>query len=766
MDRLSVPMPPTRKGTTATILLADGNAGDRTELRRIFERDGFSVSETASAEPPDLIVLHSADLCRAFRQDPLTRHIPILQLHSPHARHSAPEAAPDACLTAPAEPAAMIAVARALVRARRAEQREDGTGRTFRAALEAIGCCALMLDSSGMIRQVNRAVCELIGRPEEDLIGKHYLEVAPGITESEAELPFDRARRTLGRQFAELQAGGRSFRVEVYPLLDGNGAFAGALRTIEDITDRQSAERDRERLVSQLASERARLETVLQQMPAGVIMAEAPSGKLVLINGRVESIFRGPFRIGGGIEDYFQYQAFRPNGRPYKPDEHPLARTIRDGEVITDEEMEVVRADGTRAAVLVSSAPIRNSEGAILAGALTFHDVTERTQLEHQLRQAQKMEAMGRLAGGVAHDFNNLLTVIGGYGQMVRDALDPKSPLRRDLDAILEASDRASTLTRQLLTFSRRQMVEPRVLDLNRNISRISRMLRRVIREDIELVTLLKADPARVKADPAQIEQVLMNIAVNAKDAMPKGGKLTVETAFVEIAEEAEALDGLKPGQYVALSMTDTGTGMDAETQSHLFEPFFTTKSKGKGTGLGLSTVYGIVKQNGGEIVISSELGRGTAVRMYFPLAEERVKSGGGAGRRPAERPGSETILVVEDDAEVRKLAAEMLSRQGYTVLEAASGPEALRVWKQHASSIDLILTDVVMPSMAGPELAAKLMAERADLKVLYMSGYPEDVMAKHGLTASESTFVHKPFTSDALIHSVRLVLDAEHDER
>ena len=766
MDPLGAPMPPTRQGTTATVLLADGKAGDRAELRRIFERDGFSVSEAASAGPPDLIVLHNGDLCRAFRQDPLTRHVPILQLRLPHTRRPALEAAPDACLTLPAEPAALIAVARALVRARRAELREHNVGDTWQAALEAIGSSALMLDSSGMVQRANRALCELLGKPEPELIGKHYLEVTPGFAEPQEELPFDRARRTLGRQFAELKAGGRSFRVDVYPLLDSSGAFAGAVRTIQDITDRQSVERDRERLVSQLASERARLETVLQQMPAGVIMAEAPSGKLVLINGRVESIFRGPFRIGGGIEDYFQYQAFRPNGRPYRPEEHPLARTIRNGEVITDEEMEVVRADGTRAALLVSSAPIRNAEGAILAGALTFHDVTERTQLEHQLRQAQKMEAMGRLAGGVAHDFNNLLTVIGGYGQMVRDALDPKSPLQTDLEAILEASDRASTLTRQLLTFSRRQMVEPRVLDLNRTISRIGRMLRRVIREDIELVTLLKADPARMKADPAQIEQVLLNVAVNAKDAMPKGGKLTVETAYVEIAGEATALDGLKPGQYVVLSMTDTGTGMDAETQSHLFEPFFTTKSKGKGTGLGLSTVYGIVKQNGGEIVILSELGRGTTVRMYFPLAEECVKTGGATGRRPAERPGTETILVVEDDAEVRKLAAEMLSRQGYAVLEAASGHEALRLWRRHASSIDLVLTDVVMPSMAGPELAAKLIVERVGLKVLYMSGYPDEVMAKYGLTTSESAFIHKPFTSDALIHSVRLVLDAERDER
>ncbi|HEY1206314.1 MAG: response regulator [Bryobacteraceae bacterium] len=731
-------------------------------LKRILEQGGFSVIEIISDELPELIVLHSADLCRRFKQDPLTRHIPILQLHRPHARRAGPEDAADACLTDPAEPGALIAVAEALVRVRRAEQHEREARHKYQAALDAIGCGAALLDSSGVMRQVNRALCELVGKPGEELIGKHYLDAPPGVTESEEGLPFDRARQTLIRQFAEIEAGGRCFRVEVDPLLDSGGAFAGAVRTVEDITDRKAAERERERLLSQLASERARLETVVQQMPAGVIMAEAPSGKLVLINGRVESIFRGPFRIGGGIKDYLQYPAFRPNGRAYRPDEHPLARTIQSGEVITDEEMEFVRADGTRAAVLVSSAPIRNAEGSIIAGALTVHDVTERTQLEHQLRQAQKMEAMGRLAGGVAHDFNNLLTVIGGYGQMVRDALDPKNPLRKDLEAILEASDRASTLTRQLLTFSRRQMVEPRVLDLNRHIARISRMLRRVIREDIELVTILKADPARIKADPAQIEQVLLNVAVNAKDAMPKGGKLTVETAFVNAAGATTLPGGLKPGQYVVLSMADTGTGMDAETQSHLFEPFFTTKSKGKGTGLGLSTVYGIVKQNGGEVAIDSELGRGTTVRVYFPLAEERIKTGGALGRRPAARPGTETILVVEDDSEVRKLAAEMLSRQGYAVLEAASGPEALRLWRRHAGSIDLLLTDVVMPSMAGPELAAKLTAERPDLKVLYMSGYPEDTMAKRGLTASESTFLHKPFTSDALVHSVRMVLDGE----
>jgi PAS domain S-box-containing protein len=747
----------------ATVLLADGSFEERVQTRHVLEHGGFAVMEAMpAAGAPDLILLHSPDLCRRFKQDPLTRHIPVLQLHRAHARHAAPEAAADACLTDTAGPGALIAVAGALVRARRAERREGEARRKCQAAIEAIEHGACLLDSSGFIQQVNRAMCELLAKPGEELIGKHFLDVPPGVAEPKGELPFDRAQRSLRRECSEIEAGGRWFRLTVYPLLDVRGAFAGAVRTVEDITDRKAAKRDRERLLSQLASERARLETVLQQMPAGVIMAEAPGGKLVMINGRVESIFRGPFRIGGGIKDYLQYPAFRPNGRAYRPEEHPLARTLDTGERITDEEMEFVRADGTRAAVLVGATPIRNPEGFIVAGVLTLHDVTERNQLEHQLRQAQKMEAMGRLAGGVAHDFNNLLTVIGGYGQMVQDALDSKDPMRKDMEAILEASDRASALTRQLLTFSRRQMIEPRVLDLNRQVSRVSRMLRRVIGEDIELVTMLEADPARIKIDPAQIEQVLVNVAVNARDAMPKGGKLTVETAFVAINAEAAATGGPKPGQYVVLSMTDTGTGMDAETQSHLFEPFFTTKSKGKGTGLGLSTVYGIVKQNGGEIAIASELGHGTTVRACFPLAEEAVKAGAIAGRRAAARPGTETVLVIEDDSEVRKLASSMLSRQGYTVLEAASGSEALRVWRRHAASIDMILTDVVMPSMDGPELAAELKAQRPDLKVLYMSGYTEDVLGKHGVTVSESTFIHKPFTSGALAHSVRSVLDGK----
>jgi len=410
--------------------------------------------------------------------------------------------------------------------------------------------------------------------------------------------------------------------------------------------------------------------------------------------------------------------------------------------------------------VLVSAVPIRNREGYVVAAMAVLHDVSERHELEAQLRRSQKMEAMGRLAGGAAHDFNNLLTIIGGYGQMALDALRPKDPVRQDLEAILEASARATALTRQLLTFSRRQMVQPKSVDLNRHILRIGRMLRRVLGEDVELATALKAAPSRIWIDPAQLEQVLLNIAVNARDAMPTGGRLTVATGTFEVAERASSELNLAPGLYVTLTMTDTGTGMSAETLSHLFEPFYTTKSKGKGTGLGLSTVYGVVKQCGGEITVASELGRGTAVTIYFATSEGPAKTHTVVPEHGPAQAGTETVLVVEDDPEVRRLASQMLARQGYSVLKAASAAEALRLWKDRHDSIDLVLSDVIMPHMSGPQMVERLRELRPDVRVLYMSGYTGDVLARHGVADTNSSFLPKPFTLETLSRTVRSVLD------
>ncbi len=383
-------------------------------------------------------------------------------------------------------------------------------------------------------------------------------------------------------------------------------------------------------------------------------------------------------------------------------------------------------------------------------------------QAEAQLRQSQKMEAIGRLAGGVAHDFNNLLTVIRGYSDLILARLPPTEPLRKDVEEVKKAADRAASLTAQLLAFSRRQFVSPKLVDLNVVVSGMATMLRRLIGEDlIQLCTVLDPQAGLIKADPGQIEQVVMNLAVNAHDAMPTGGTLTIETRSVQIAESpGRDAQSVAPGSYVMLAVRDTGCGMDEETQSHLFEPFFTTKEKGKGTGLGLSTVYGIVKQCGGHITVESKLGYGTTFTILFPRADETAETTEAGAMASGESRGKETVLLVEDEPGVRGLVHNILKLHGYTVLEARHGIEALLTGAQYMGPIHLLLTDVVMPQMSGPEVAERLAAVRPGLKVLYMSGYPDHpIFSRTGVTA-HAAFLLKPFTPNALARKVREVLD------
>lgn len=385
-------------------------------------------------------------------------------------------------------------------------------------------------------------------------------------------------------------------------------------------------------------------------------------------------------------------------------------------------------------------------------------------QREKQLQQAQKMEAVGRLAGGIAHDFNNLLTIITGYSQLMLNRLHPDDLLRNDVEEIRRAALRAATLTQQLLAFSRRQVLMPKVVNLNNIVDMVNAMLQRLIGEDIDLVTVLHPELGNVKADPAQIEQVIMNLAVNARDAMPRGGKLTIETANVEIIEPYRYGGmALTPGLYAMLAVSDTGCGMDAETQAHIFEPFFTTKEQGKGTGLGLATVYGIVKQSDGHILVYSEPGKGSTFKIYLPIVDDAVDPIDGSG---SEKPspellhGNETILLVEDEPAVRVLIRDTLRLFGYTVLEARHGYEAQLMGTQRTEPIHLLMTDVVMPQMSGRELAEGLVAVHPDMKVLYMSGYTENAVIHHGILDPGTSFLQKPFTPDTLARKVREVLD------
>ncbi len=386
--------------------------------------------------------------------------------------------------------------------------------------------------------------------------------------------------------------------------------------------------------------------------------------------------------------------------------------------------------------------------------------MTERKRLEHQLVQAQKMEAVGRLAGGIAHDFNNQLTVVLGRSEMLLERLPPEDPRRRPAQLIRETAERAAGLTRQLLAFSRKQVLEPKVLDLNQVVGGMEKMLRRLIGEDVELTLAPGAGLGAVSADPGQLEQVVMNLAVNARDAMPQGGRLLLRTANAELDTTAcRRHADAAPGRYVMLEVTDTGVGMDAATQARIFEPFFTTKEAGKGTGLGLATVFGIVKQSNGHIWVYSEPGHGTTFKVLLPRIEGEAD--GAPAETAAARRGSETILLAEDEPELRALVAEHLEARGYTVLAAATPEEALGLARAHAGPIHLLLTDVVMPGLSGRALSEQFRAERPEARVLYMSGYTDEIIGHHGLLEAGTALLQKPFTGNALALKVREVLDA-----
>jgi len=419
----------------------------------------------------------------------------------------------------------------------------------------------------------------------------------------------------------------------------------------------------------------------------------------------------------------------------------------------------IIRPDGKEKYLEIRPSFIYKDDN-VIGSRGVMRDITERKQLEQQLRQSQKMEAVGRLAGGIAHDFNNLLTVILGYSEILANRIPKGDPLHKDVDEVKKSAIRAASLTKQLLAFSRKQVLQPRKINLNNVVTETEKMLGRVIGENIELVTATSPMLGSVMADPGQIEQVIMNLVVNARDAMEEGGRLTIETANVVLDENYTRLNpGAKPGHYAMLAVTDTGSGMDDETLSHLFEPFFTTKAPGKGTGLGLSTVYGIIKQSGGYISAYSEVNKGTTFKVYLPLVSgtaqtEEVNKTGKIIYKP-----SETILLAEDEEIVRTLAARVLKDQGYKVLEANDPLQAIQIFNGYKGKVDLIVTDIIMPGMTGLGLVQRIQSTHPDIKILYISGYTDTAMLHQGVFESGTAFLQKPFTPQTLLKKVREVL-------
>jgi hypothetical protein len=584
------------------------------------------------------------------------------------------------------------------------------------------------------------------------------------------DTPFILVSGTLGEDAAveSLRSGATDYVLKTRM----NRLAPAVRRAVEELEQR----RTRRAVERALERERKFLRALLESLESGV-MACDQDGALTLINRATRELCG---MTGDAAADGWpaEVRLLGADGRtPLEPGREPLERARR-GEVLRSDEL-TIALPGAMRVVLASGQPIVDDLGTRLGAVVTLEDVTERRHLERQLRQAQRMEAMGKLAAGVAHDFNNLLTVINGYCHLARSGPKSMEEVTPHLEEIAKAGERAADLTRQLLAFSRQQVLEPRLLDLSAVVSEMEKMVRRVIGADIELVFRAGRDLGRIHADVGQMEQVLLNLIVNARDAMEKGGTITVETANVEVdSGGANLTDGkvlrrvagplsftpdVPAGHYATLTVTDTGCGMDADTASRIFEPFFTTKEAGRGTGLGLSTVHGIVTQSGGHIEVHSEPGRGACFRVYLPRAKAGAETDGPAAESSPPQSGTETILVVDDDQVLLHLVSEILTLQGYTVLQAGSGNAALGLLADRGRKIDAVVTDVVMPGLSGREVAQRLESQWPDLPIVFMSGYLAESPDQVGsLLVSRVAFLQKPFSPEVLLERVRAVLDGK----
>ncbi|MFO0649241.1 MAG: PAS domain S-box protein [Polyangiales bacterium] len=624
--------------------------------------------------------------------------------------------------------------------------REALSRRIFDASFDAM----LLLNDDRTCHDANPMACEVFGHARADLIGRRLGDFAHGDSPS-AWAALLREGRLRGH-FSLRRPDGAVREVE----FSATARVAPGLHlaVLRDVTERVAAE-------AALRDSEERYRRIVETTCEGVWVIDADT-KTSFMNARMAAM------LGYGLDDVI--------GRPlfdFTDDEGRAiaARNVerRRSGVTEQHEFKLKRRDGTDLWVSMQTNPLLDREGRYEGALAMVTDLTERRRAEatlrrteEQLRQSQKLEAVGSLAGGVAHDFNNLLSVILGYTDLMADSIPASDPLRIELDEVRRAGRRASELTRQLLAFSRKQVMHAQVLDLNNVLRGVESMLRRTLGEDVELSLLLAQHVGKVLADPGQIEQVILNLAVNARDAMPAGGEIAIETADVTLdAAYAEAHLGVTPGAYVMVAVSDTGVGMTPEVKEHVFEPFFTTKEKGKGTGLGLATVFGIVRQSGGHIWLYSEPDRGTTFRVYLPRTEQAAPAS--VPPAPAVRTvrGDETVLLVEDEEQVRALAREILRRNGYNVLEAQNGGEALLICEQYTAKIHALVTDVVMPRYSGRQLAERLAPLRPEMRVLFMSGYTRNAIVHHGVLDAGVAYLQKPITPDALLRQLRELLDA-----
>jgi two-component system, cell cycle sensor histidine kinase and response regulator CckA len=759
---------------TAIILVVEDNHITRTSIDWALSRDGFTVWEAANgaealrlaSRKPDLVVLDvhlpdadGRDVCRRVKADPETSRVPVLMVsgiaNSPEDRARGLEVGADAYLIKPVHPGELLAQVKTLLNGRRAEREailasEKAANERERVTvlLERIPGIFFALDAGWRFTYASHGLMSLVGKTKEQILGKGVEGVLP-----------QSMCAALGFEFGRPMAAGSSVTFDVQYPPSGNGFDVHAYRSTEglsvylnQVTGGKQGE-DSLRRCDQL------LRLVLDSLPVGVVVLDR-TGHVVLSNPAAERIWSG--FLDGAVESLACIKAWRHDtGERIGPGDWASARALSRGESSVRDLIDIETVDGLRKTVQNSAVPVRDADGQVTGALLIDEDVTDRQRLEAQVLQAQKMQAIGQLATGVAHDFNNFLTVINGCAELLLAEVPPEDSTREPLTDILQAVEKSAALTRQLLAFSRQHACAPRVLDLNAVVTDAVRMLGRLIGEDIRLSTDLSAGLGAVRADAGQVEQVLLNLAVNARDAMPTGGRLTIETRNVEIDEEyARSNCAARAGPHVLLAVSDTGSGMSPEVKARLFEPFFTTKIPGKGTGLGLATVYGIVTRAGGHIAVCSEVGLGTTFNVYLPrlVAVSEVVNRVSVVRTLPR--GTETVLLVEDDDRVRKLAQQVLEKCGYTVLGAAGAEDAVRAAEQHLGPVDLLITDVVMPATNGRELADDVAMMRPGLKVLFLSGHTDDAVVRHGIERESANFLQKPFSPMALAYKVREILD------
>jgi hypothetical protein len=624
----------------------------------------------------------------------------------------------------------------------------------YRRMIETTNQGVWLIDAERKTTFVNTRMAEMLGHPAEEILGRspnEYLDAA-GLADFREHSEHHEAGRHSQAEIQLFRGDGTSLwtLLESSPMLDDAGKFNGAFAMVMDITQRRAADEARVHAEQALRASEEQYRVLFENSPLPKWLYDLETLRFLAVNDAA-------IRMYGYSREEFLAMTIK-DIRP--PEDVPLlmdvvAKPLGDGQIGVWRHK---KKDGTLVEVELHGHTFEQ-DGATRR-LIVAQDVGDRRRLEEQLRQAQKMEAVGRLAGGVAHDFNNILSVILSYGEMLMADLTPTEPIREDIDQIVKAALRAADLTRQLLMFSRQQVVDPKVLDLNDVLKSIDKMLRRVLGADIDLTFVPGKGLGRVRADPGSIDQVVMNLVVNARDAMPTGGKLTIETSNVVLDEAyARRHAESQPGPHVMLAVTDTGIGMDAATRTRIFEPFFTTKDKGKGTGLGLSTVFGIVRQSGGTVWVYSEPGKGTTFKVFLPRVDAKLDPMASEPPLAAMR-GTETILLVDDDDQVRLVTRSILQKNGYHVIVARNAGEALLHAESHAGVIHLLVTDVVMPQMSGPALAQRLAASRPEMKVLCMSGYTDDSIVRHGVIDGHIAFLQKPVTPQALAKRVRAVLD------